>query len=115
MRKLWLLLALAFTLSSPAQAINYNDPNEDWIKILFGCSKYTCLIQKNLGGIVREYEWAADQALARDMRFIVEDECDSSCAIFASLVRKNACLMKTAAIGIHKGYNKRVYDPHGKL
>lgn len=115
MRKLWLLLALTFMISTPARAIDFYDPNGlDWVEHELGCTGEICVIRYNQGGITDAYIWAAQQALARGIHVIVDGLCESSCVIFASQVRTDACITKNARIGIHMGFTKQVFDPSGK-
>jgi|GEM_PF-1699995 len=117
MSKWWLPLSLVLILSTAIAEGKHGKlpPPKDWMRDVFGCTASPCVIYVSKGGIIGRFENAAEQALKEHTQVRIKGECSSSCAMFASKVRENVCLVRGKAwMGVHMGFTKHVYGPDGK-
>lgn len=66
-----------------------------------------CVIRKNNGGILEEFQAAAKAVLETNgLALIIDGDCMSACAVLADMARPKVCITEHAMFWFHKGYNR---------
>lgn len=92
-------------------------PEQPMLEKLFPecLNKDSCVVKKNLGGEMREFQQAARELLMSPKLVVVVDGfCASGCAIFADAAREKVCITERSAFLFHKGKNVRPMVVAGK-
>jgi hypothetical protein len=95
-----ILLFAAMLLAAPVTPAGAGS-----LKTLFGCDESPhshCTVWYSPGGQVQIFQDAAQEVLASDIQVTFAGSCDSACTLFADLIRKQACITKSAEFGFHK-------------
>jgi hypothetical protein len=96
---LWVLFLLGLSACGTAPAFAVTDPQNPP-----PCNSNPCVIKRDVGGLVHEYEQLALRVRLTGWRIVIDGECYSACAILADKARPFVCLTPKARLFFHQMY-----------